>query len=311
MKKVLTLRGQTRRPACLNVQRASLTPINTLAPPLPGSPGTIHLSPGANYPLGLRAGWCVHQKHACTEPCFSSPRLRVWNQPERCKLKLGVTTWPPSDRKRSHVAWTETLGFWASTRQEINLGSLAVDGIPRGCCPHSHRAKCGCKEQRVRVCWNGLRPGSTCPPTPGFWRLGDWGIGRGLQRSTAPHWILGTLGSGSSSPGDHREMRSPSPSRHRSQIIEMTHKINTKQSFPVRHYRASSYRDASSEWRQCVTRRKGSQSIPPKKHHDRANNHRTDPTLLFPRSGRSLYGFLFPQAILATCYARPASRPAW
>jgi hypothetical protein len=59
MKKVLTLRGQTRRPACLNVQRASLTPINTLAPPLPGSPGTIHLSPGANYPLGLRAGACI------------------------------------------------------------------------------------------------------------------------------------------------------------------------------------------------------------------------------------------------------------
>jgi hypothetical protein len=189
MNAVLLLRSQkhsAQRVSTFNAPHP--TSINTLAPPLPGSPGTIHLSPGANYPLGLRAGACIRSTLA--EPCFSSPRLRVWNQPERCKLKLGVTTWRPSDRKRSHVACTEAFGPWASTTPEINLGSLAVDGIPIWCCPHPHRAKCGCEEQRMQVCWNGLKPGSTHPPTPSFWRLGDWAGASTVHRSTS---ISGTL----------------------------------------------------------------------------------------------------------------------
>lgn len=104
---------------------------------------------------------------------------------------------------------------------------------------------------------NGLKSGSTHTRL-----LGGWVIGRGFNGPPLHVWAL-----------QHHI------TEKQAHEVEIPKNLNENNSFPVRHYRASSYRDASSEWRQCVTRRKGSQSIPSQKHH-RAN-HRADPTLLF------------------------------
>jgi hypothetical protein len=184
MNAVLLLRSQkhsAQRVSTFNAPHP--TSINTLAPPLPGSPGTIHLSPGANYPLGLRAGACIRSTLARSP---ASP-VRASGSGTNQNGASSNSGSPPGGRQiGKDLMWLapRLLGLGLQQHQKSTWAHLQSMESQYGAALIRTAPNADAKNNECRFVGMASSLDPPIHPHPAF---GGWGIGRGPQRSTAPH----------------------------------------------------------------------------------------------------------------------------